>query len=71
MNNIMKIDKSLEESVSLIKTLVKQLKTKQKNKKEDFSQCHQALQVLLSGNLLTGKDTIKARERTITGGQDF
>ena len=40
MNNIMKIDKSLEESVSLIKTLVKQLKTKQKNKKEDFSQCH-------------------------------
>ena len=40
MNNIMKIDKSLEESVSLIKTLVKQLKTKQKNKKEDFSECH-------------------------------
>ena len=36
----MKIDKSLEESVLLIKTLVKQLKTKQKNKKEDFSECH-------------------------------
>ena len=36
MNNIMKITKSLEESGLLIKALVKQLKMKQKNKKEDF-----------------------------------
>ena len=36
MNNIMKIIKSLEESGLLIKALVKQLKMKQKNKKEDF-----------------------------------
>ena len=35
MNNIMKIIKSLEESGLLIKPLVKQLKMKQKNKKED------------------------------------
>ena len=35
MNNIMKIIKSLEESGLLIKALVKQLKMKQKNKKED------------------------------------
>ena len=35
MNNIIKIVKSLEES-SLLKTITKQLKMKQKNKKEVF-----------------------------------
>ena len=40
MNNIMKIVKSLEESGLLIKGVVKQLKMKQKNKKEDFSECY-------------------------------
>ena len=36
MNDIMKIIKSLEESTLLIKTLAKQLKKKQKNKKAGF-----------------------------------
>ena len=36
MNDIMKTIKSLEESGLLIKVLVKQLKTKHKNKKEGF-----------------------------------
>ena len=40
MNNIMKIVKSLEES-GLSKALAKQLKMKQKNKKEDFLECCQ------------------------------
>ena len=40
MNDIMKIVKSLEESGLLIKGLAKQLKMKQKNKKEDLSKCY-------------------------------
>ena len=38
MNDIMKIFKSLEESGLLIKELARQLKMKQKHKKEDFSE---------------------------------
>ena len=40
MNDIIKIVKSLEESGLLKKALVKQLETKQKNKKEDFWECY-------------------------------
>ena len=40
MEDIMKIVKSLEESGLLLRGIVKQLKTKQKNKKVDFSQCY-------------------------------
>ena len=47
MNDIMKIIKSLEESGLVKKALVKQLKKKQKNKKEDFSECYEALQTLV------------------------
>ena len=36
----MKMVKSLEDSGLLMKGLVKQLKIKQKNKKEDFSECY-------------------------------
>ena len=36
MNDIMKIVKSLEESRLLIKALAKQLKMKQRSKKDDF-----------------------------------
>ena len=39
MNDVIKIDKSLEESGSLIKRVSKQLKVEQKNTKEDFSEC--------------------------------
>ena len=41
MNDIIKIVKSLEESVK--KQLAKQLKIKQKNKHEDFSECYETL----------------------------
>ena len=40
MDDVVKIVKSLEESGSLKKVLVKQLKMKQKNKKEDFPVCY-------------------------------
>ena len=41
MDDIMKIDKSLKEfGFSNKKTLAKQLKIKQKNKKEDLSVCY-------------------------------
>ena len=40
MNDIMKIVKSLEDTGLLIKGVVKQLKTKQKNKKADLLACH-------------------------------
>ena len=40
IEDIMKIVKSLEELKSLRKELVKQLKTKQKNKKENLFQCY-------------------------------
>ena len=40
MEDIMKIVKSPEESGLLLRGIVKQLKTKQKNKKVDFSQCY-------------------------------
>ena len=40
MNDIMKIFKFLEESGLIIKAYVKQWKMKQKNKKEDFSECY-------------------------------
>ena len=41
MEDLMRIVKSLEESILLIKELLKQLKMKQKKKKEDFFQCYQ------------------------------
>ena len=40
MNDIIEINKSLEEFGLLIKDVVKQLKMKQKSKKEDFSVCY-------------------------------
>ena len=39
MEDIIKIVKSLEDSGLLIKGLVKQLKMKKKNKKENFLEC--------------------------------
>ena len=41
MEYLMRIVKSLEESILLIKELLEQLKMKQKKKKEDFFQCYQ------------------------------
>ena len=39
MNDIMKIVQTLEDSNTLLKGVTKQLKMKQKNKKEDFLVC--------------------------------
>ena len=40
MNDIMKIVQALEDSNTLLKGVTKQLKIKQKNKKEDFLVCY-------------------------------
>ena len=45
---------------------MKQFKTKQKNKKADFT-----LGASLLGNLLTGKGTIRAGEGIFRAGQNF
>ena len=79
MNDIMRIFKYLEESGLLIKKqrvrvseLAKQLKMKQKDKKGVFvSVLLGTLGASLLGNLLTGKDRIRACEGTIREGQDF
>ena len=42
VNDIMKIIKSLEESQLLIKATSEKINMKQKNEKENFSECYQA-----------------------------
>ena len=64
MNEIMKIDKCLEESGLSINNE----KIKQKIKKEDFLG---ALGASLLGNLLTGKQVTRAGDGTIRASQDF
>ena len=79
MNDFMEIIKSLEESDLLIKNVSETIKNETKEQKEGF------LRMLLGtsdanllGNLLTGKDTIRASkdtmrvsEGTFRAGQDF
>ena len=69
MNGIMKKKiKSLEESNLLMKDVCETTKNALNEKKTDFSACYQVHQVLvypLTGNLLTGKGTIRAGEGTI------
>ena len=72
MNDIMKIIKSLEESGLLIKDVNKTIKNEAKKQKSGFpSMLLGTLSASLLGNLLTGKDTIRAGECTIRAGQDF
>ena len=72
IKDIMKIVKSLEESGLLWKGVNKTIEMKQKNKKEDFSECYLGtLGASLIGNLLTGKGIIRASEGTFRAGQDF
>ena len=72
MNDIMKIIKSLEESGLLIKDVNKTIKNEAKKQKSGFpSMLLGTLSASLLGNLLTGKDTIRAGEGTIRAGQDF
>ena len=68
----MKIIRSLEESVLLIKGVSKTIKNVAKEQKGGFlGMLLGALRARLLGNLLTGKGTIRAGEGTIRAGQDF
>ena len=72
MKNIMKIIKFLEESGLLIKGASETIKNATKEQKGGFlKMLLGTLDASLLVNLLTGKDTIKAGERTLRADQDF
>ena len=72
MNAILKIVKSLEESSLLIKGVSETIKNEAKEQKGGFlGMLLGTLGASVLGNLLTGKDTIRAGEGTIRTGQDF
>ena len=72
MKNIMKIIKFLEESGLLIKGASETIKNATKEQKGGFlKMLLGTLDASLLVNLLTGKDTIKAGERTLRAYQDF
>ena len=71
MNDFVKIMKSLEES-SLLTKFSETIKNEAKEQKRGFlSMLLGTLGASLLGNLLTGKDTVRAVEVTISAGQDF
>ena len=69
MNDITKIGKSLEESGLLIKDVSETIKNEPKSQKGGF--LGMLLGASLLGNLLSGKDTIRAGESTIRACQYF
>ena len=72
MNNIVKIDKSLEEPGLLIKGVSELIKNEAKKRKGWFlSILLGILGASLLENLLTGKVTIKVSKRTIRAGENF
>ena len=72
MNNIVKIDKSLEEPGLLIKGVSEIIKNEAKKRKGRFlSILLGILGASLLENLLTGKVTIKVSKRTIRAGEKF
>ena len=72
MNYIMKTITSLEESGVLIKGVSKTVKNQTKEQKGRFlSMLLGTSGASLTGNLLTGKDTVTAGEGTLRAGQDF
>ena len=72
MNDIMKIAKSLEETVVLIKGVSEKIKNEAREQKRWFvSMLSSNLSDSLLGNLLTGKGTITAGEGTIRAGENF
>ena len=60
MNDIMKIVQALEDSNTLQKGVIGQLKMKQKNKKEDFWVLIGTLGASLLRNMLAGKGIVRA-----------
>ena len=71
MNDIIKIVKSLEESGLLINRVSETIKNEGKEQKGGFlGMLLGTLGVSLLGNLLTGKDTIRAGEGKIKAGED-
>ena len=73
MSAIMKIVKSIEESVSLIKDVRETIKNwaKEQKKKGFLEILLGTLGTSLLGNLLTDKEKIRAGEDTVTAIQDF
>ena len=72
MNDIVKIVTTLEESGLLIKGVIETIKNKAKEQKGSFfSMLLGTLGANLLGNLIIGKDTIRAGEGTIRAGQDL
>ena len=72
MNDIMKIVKYLEESGLLIKGVSKTIRNEAYEQKGGFlGVLLGTLGASLLGNLLTGKDTIRAGKGTIRPGQNF
>ena len=72
MNDIMKIVKSLEEYVLLIKGVSKTIKNEAKKTKGRFlGILLDTLGATLLRHLLTGKNKIRAGEGTVREGQDF
>ena len=71
MNNIMKIVKSLEESVFLMKGVIETIKNEAKEYKRGFLHIVLGtLEVILLGNLLKVKGTIREGEDTIRADQN-
>ena len=68
MNDIVKMIKSLEESGLLIKGVSETVKNEAKKQKGAFHRLA-TLGVSLLGNLLVGKDTIRAGKGTITAAE--
>ena len=72
MNDIMKKVKSLEESGLLAKVVSETIKNEAKEQKEGFVWILLGtLGASLSGNLLTGKGTIRVGEGTVRAGENF
>ena len=72
MNDIMKIVQSLQESGLLIKDATETIQNEAKEQKGGFlGMLLDILGASLVGNVLTGKDAIRAGEGTIRAGQKF
>ena len=72
MNDLTKIVKPLEESCFLIKEVSETIKNEAKEQKRGFlSMLLGTLIASLLGNLLTGKNAIRAGESKIRAGQGF